>query len=118
MLGFMRLVSCIYEICDISSCVFDHNSTKYFIAWLNILYISYSINELSVLEIIVCFQLLPKLPHKNYLYFTANLLNQDRSCFAMYNVCFKQVSIRYKTSSIGQLSLQLSAFDRKLLQVC
>ena len=39
--------------------------------------------------------------------FTANLLNQDRSCLAMSNVYFKQVSIRHKTSSSGQLSLQL-----------
>ena len=51
---------------DLSSFVFDHNSTRNSIAWHNILYISHSTNAPSVLEITACFQLLPK-PHHTYL---------------------------------------------------
>ena len=48
---------------NLSSFVFDHNSTKDSIVWRNIVYISHSINPPSVLEITACFQLLPKPPH-------------------------------------------------------
>ena len=34
------------------------------------------------------------------LQFTTNLLNQDRPCFAMCNVCFKLVSIRHKKAQV------------------
>ena len=64
-LGFMQPVLRIYKICDLSSFVFDHNSTKD-----SIVYISHSINPPSVLEITACFQLLPK-PHHTC---TRNLL--------------------------------------------
>ena len=61
-LGFMEPVSRAYKICKLFSFVFDHNFTKYFIVWHNILYRSHSINASSVLEITACFQLLPKPP--------------------------------------------------------
>ena len=64
-LGFMQPASRKHKICNLSSCFFDHNSTKYSIVWYNILYISHSINAPSVLEITACFQLLPKPPHTN-----------------------------------------------------
>ena len=66
----MQPVSCIYKICDLSSCGFDHDSTKDSIVWRNVVYISHSINPPSVLEITAYFQLLPKPPHT----FTRNLL--------------------------------------------
>ena len=92
-LSFMQPVSCIYKIYDLSSFVFDHNSTKDSIAWRNIVYISHSINLLSVLEITACFQSLPKPPRT----FTRNLLQicWTKTDLALpYNVCYKQVSIR------------------------
>ena len=69
-LGFIQPFSCIYKICDLSSFVFDHNSTKDSIVWRNIVYILHSVNPPSVLEITASFQLLPKPPHT----FTRNLL--------------------------------------------
>ena len=62
-LGFMQPLSRLYIICDLSSFVFDNNSTKYFVVSHNILYISHSINARSVLEITACFQLLSKPPY-------------------------------------------------------
>ena len=75
----MQTVSRIYKICDLSSFVFDHNSTKDSMVWHNILYISHSINPPSVLEITACFQLLRKPPHT----FTRNLLLHNFDCYIL-----------------------------------
>ena len=99
-LGFMQPVR-ICKICDLSSFVFDHNSTKYLIVWHNIFYISHLTNALSVLEITACFQLSPK-PHHTYLpLIYCKFAELKESYFAMFNICFKQVSIRHKASSNG-----------------
>ena len=90
-LGFMQPVSRTYKICDLSSFVFDHNSTKDSIVWHNIVYISQSIKPPSVLEITACFQLLPKPPHTfTVIYCKFAEPRQILLC----NVCYKQVSIR------------------------